>query len=148
MPNVNTIPQGPRGKRSVLFLTVTLRTLTSVFAKNKSHPISRDEQKKYQPGNCRWEIVPGIEKSDSYSFPILRSMNQESLGTFYLFLLKLLWFQNIILQPQGKVLNGILFFFQNECWFDWEFYSDPIEVNEVILCVHRELGRAVAPCYL
>lgn len=54
------------------------------FVKKKKSllPISQDKQKKYQPGNCGWETVSGIKKFIAYSFPMLRTMIQESLGVF------------------------------------------------------------------
>lgn len=82
MNGVNTIFQAPKERRSVWFLTVWLSTSTICKKKKSLLPISQDKQKKYQPGNCGWETVSGIKKFIAYSFPMLRTMIQESLGVF------------------------------------------------------------------
>lgn len=81
VPHVNTMLQEPKEKRSSCFSQSC--SVHELFAKNKSHLlIFQDEQKKYQPGNCRQETGSGTENSDAVAFPILRTTNRENLGIF------------------------------------------------------------------
>lgn len=75
--------QSPRTKeKEVNLVSHNAAQYMNYLQKNKSHLIFQDEQKDYQPGNCGWEMVSGIEKFDAYSFPSLRTRNQESVGSF------------------------------------------------------------------
>lgn len=73
---------GTRGKE-VRLVSHSPAQPMNYSAKNKSQLlIFQDEQRKYQPGNCGWETVSGTEKFDAYSFPSLRTKNQEHVGIF------------------------------------------------------------------